>query len=306
MNPQNFDRTQNNTRSHTLINWIGVSRIWSLTATTVPVTVGMALAACDGKFSWPLLVLALFSGWLLQLATNLLNTYGDFLSGVDTVENRKDMPQLVTGTLQPMPVFRAGVAALILGAAAGIAVAALSDWRLLFFAVTGVAGAGFYTTGIRYKYTGTALPIVMLLAGVLMVAASYFAQTCTVTWQAIIVSLPITCQVGAILHGNDMRDMENDKRAGILTTSLLLGNRAAAPVFVALHVVPYLVMVVAVAARLLSAWTLLSFFALPFSFNAIRVCLRGETPSLEGRSAQIHFVFGALLTIGLVLAYLIS
>ena len=281
--------------------WIGVSRIWSLTATTIPVTVGAALAINDGRFSWLVMILSLLSGWLLQTATNLLNTYGDFLSGVDTIENRKDMPQLVDGSLQPLPVFRAGVAALILGAIAGFAVVALSDWRLIFFAVAGVAGAGFYTTGIRYKYTGAALPIVMLLAGVLMVAASYFAQTCTVTWQAIIVSLPITCQVGAILHGNDMRDMENDKRAGILTTSLLLGNRAAAPVFVALHVVPYLVIATAVAARLLSVWTLLPFLALPFSFNAIRVCLRGETPSLEGRSAQIHFVFGALLTIGLVI-----
>ena len=283
--------------------WIGVSRIWSLTATTIPVTVGAALAINDGRFSWLVMLLSLLSGWLLQTATNLLNTYGDFLSGVDTIENRKDMPQLVDGTLQPMPVFRAGVAALILGAAAGIAVTALSDWRLLFFAVAGVAGAGFYTTGIRYKYTGTALPIVMLLAGALMVAASYFAQTCTVTWQAIIVSLPITCQVGAILHGNDMRDMENDKRAGILTTSLLLGNRAAAPVFVALHALPYFFIIAAVAAHLLSVWTLLTLFALPLSFNAIRVCLRGEPRSLEGRSAQIHFVFGALLTIGLVLAH---
>jgi 1,4-dihydroxy-2-naphthoate octaprenyltransferase len=285
--------------------WLHICRFWSLTASTVPVAAGAALAACDGRFSWPLLALTLLSGWLLQLATNLLNTYGDFLAGVDTAQNLPTAPQLVTGVLQPPAVFRAGVGALALGAGAGLAAAALSDWRLLWFAAAGVAGAGLYTTGLRYKYLGLGLPLVMLLMGVLMATASHFAQTRTLTWAAFVVSLPISCQVGAILHGNDLRDVESDRRAGIATSSLLLGPRAARPLFVALHVLPYLIVAAAVAARLLPLWALLPFLALPLSLGVSRDCLRGETRSLEGRSAGIHFLFGALLTLGLVLAALL-
>lgn len=285
-----------------LTAWLGVLRLWSLTASTVPVTVGAALAAYDGRFSWRLLALTLLSGWLLQTAANLLNTYGDFLSGVDTADALPTAPQLVTGLLQPRAVFRAGLLALLLGAGFGLAAAALSDARLLLFAAAGVAGAGFYTTGLRFKYAGLGLPLVALLMGVLMVMASHFAQTRSVTWPGFAVSLPVACLVGAILHGNDLRDAGTDRRAGIKTASLLMGGRQAQALFVALHLAPYLVLAAGAAARVLPAWTLLPFLALPLSLGAARACLRGERQPLEARSAGIHFVFGALLTLGLVLA----
>jgi len=285
-----------------LTAWLGVLRLWSLTASTVPVTVGAAFAAYDGRFSWRILALTLLSGWLLQTATNLLNTYGDFLSGVDSADSLPTAPQLVTGLLQPRAVFRAGLLALLLGAGFGLAVAALSDARLLLFAAAGVAGAGFYTTGLRFKYAGLGLPLVALLMGVLMVMASYFAQTCSVTWPGFAVSLPVACLVGAILHGNDLRDAGTDRSAGIKTASLLLGGRQAQALFVALHLAPYLVLAACAAARVLPAWTLLPFLALPLSLGAARACLRGERRSLEARSAGIHFAFGALLTLGLILA----
>ena len=283
-------------------SWIGVLRLWSLTASTVPVTVGAALAAYEGRFSWLILALTLLSGWLLQTATNLLNTYGDFLSGVDTAAIPPTAPQLVTGVLQPRAVFAAGVIVLFLGAGAGAAVVALSDARLLFFAAAGVAGAASYTTGIRFKYAGLGLPLVMLLMGVLMVMASHFAQTGSVTWSCFAVSLPVASLVGAILHGNDLRDVATDRSAGIQTSSLLLSEKQARTLFVALHVLPYLILATSVATRLLPVWTLLPFLTLPLSWSAVRASLLDERRSLEARSAGIHFVFGALLTLGLVLA----
>jgi len=292
-----------------LASWFGVLRLWSLTASTIPVTVGAALAAHDGRFSWRILALTLLSGWLLQTATNLLNTYGDFRSGVDTAGALPTAPQLVTGALEPRAVFAAGIAALFLGAGAGLLVAALSDWRLLLFAAAGVAGAGFYTTGLRYKYAGLGLPAVFLLMGVLMAMASYFAQTRSVTWASFAAALPIACLVGAILHGNDLRDVETDRRAGIKTSSLILGSRQAEPLFVALHVVPYLLLVASVATRTLPSWALLALLALPLSFATLKTCVGGfraadaaRIGKLEGMSAGTHFIFGTLLTIGLSLA----
>jgi len=292
-----------------IVLWFGVLRLWSLTASTVPVLVGAALAALDNRFSWLLLGLTLSSGWLLQTATNLFNTYGDFKAGVDTVVTLPNAPQLVTGTLQPRPVFFAGGAALLLGTGLGVAAAALSDWKLLLFAAAGVAGAAGYTTGVRFKYLGLGVPLVAVLMGVLMVLASYYAQTCTLTWRPLVASLPVACLVAAILHGNDLRDTLTDHAANIKTTALLMGNRSARTLFYVLHLVPYPAMVAGVVFCNLPAWSLLCLLALPLSLAAVVTCAGGSRANdtgriakLEGLSAGTHFIFGTLLVIGLLFA----
>lgn len=290
-------------------SWLGVLRLWSLTASTVPVLAGAALAARDGRFSGRLLALTLFSGWLLQTAANLFNTYGDFKSGVDSAAKPPTAPQLVNRSLRPDAVFTAGVVALLLGAAAGLAAAALSDWRLLAFAAAGSAAAAFYTTGLRLKYLGLGLPLVASVMGVLMVLASYFAQARTLTLGSLAVSLPVTCLVGAILHGNDLRDIATDRAARIKTSTLIVGERNARALFYALHLAPYLVMAVSAGLGLLPARSLLCLLALPLSLAAVATCAGGFRASdaariakLEGLSAGTHFIFGTLLVIGLLLA----
>jgi 1,4-dihydroxy-2-naphthoate octaprenyltransferase len=293
----------------TLAAWLGALRLWSLTASTIPVLLGAVLAAQDDRFACPLMALTLACGWLLQIATNLLNTYGDFRSGVDTEATLPTAPQLVTGALQPRAVLTAGVCALALAAGLGVAAAALSDWRLLLFAVAGVAGAGGYTTGVRYKYLGLGVPSVFLLMGVLMVAASYYAQTCALTWKPLLASLPVACLVAAILHGNDLRDTVTDRAANIRTTTLIVGERNARGLFYALHLVPYLVVASSVLFGVLSAWSLLTLLALPLTVGALRTCASGFRlhdaaliGKLEGMSAGTHFVFGALLVLGQLVA----
>ena len=292
-----------------LTSWIGVLRLWSLTASTVPVTVGAALAALEHRFSWSILAVTLLSGWLLQTAANLFNTYGDFRSGVDSAARLPTAPQLVDRSLEPRAVFRGGIVALFLGAGAGLAAAAMSDWRLLLFAAAGIAAAAFYTTGLRLKYLGWGLPLVSFTMGVLMVGASYFAQTRTITFASITVSLPVTFLVGAILHGNDLRDIETDRAARIKTSTLIVGERNARAVFYVLHLAPYIVMGTSMVFGILPDWSLLCLLAFPLSLAAVKTCANGfrandasRIGKLEGMSAGTHFLFGILLSVGLLLA----
>jgi len=288
-----------------------MTRLWSLTASTVPVAAGAALAALDGKFSWLMLALTMVCGWMLHIATNLLNSYGDYMSGVDKdVETTSDTC-LLTGLFLPAEVFRMGIGALIVAAALGIAATVLSDWRLIGFAVAGVLGAGFYTTGVRYKYWGLGVPSVFFLMGVLMVGAAYFAQTCTLTWPVIILSLPISCLVAAILLGNDLRDMANDHGSDIHTTALFLGKRGACTLFYALHLLPYACVIGAVVVGMLPCWCLLALFTAPLTFGVVKATHDGFRQNDNARigklcqmTAGTHFVFGLLLVLGLVVALL--
>ncbi len=281
---------------------MGVLRLWSLTAAVVPVAVGSALAAREERFSWLMLALTMSGGVCLQLSANLLNTYGDYRSGVDTAEHPPNAPQLVFGDLPPAQVKAAGLTALACGACSGLAVAALSDWRLLWFAAAGVFGAGCYTTGTRYKYRGLGVPAVALLMGVLMVTASHFAQSVFISLQSVIAALPVACLVAAIMHGNDLRDVASDRASGIRTTALILGPVWSRRLFAALHALPYLIIVLAVAARALPPMTFVTLLSLPLSAYLARACFKGETAMLEGKSAAAHLLFGTLLVAALLIA----
>lgn len=288
--------------------WLHVLRLWSITASTIPVVAGAVVAARHGRFAWSMLGLTLVSGWLLQLAVNLLNTYGDYRSGVDTAETPPNAPQLVDGSLRPGAVLAAGCGCLALGAGLGALAAARSDWRLLYFGVAGVLSAAVYTTGPCLKYRGLGLPLVGISMGMLMVMASQFAQSGVVTAAGMAAALPIACLTVAILHGNDLRDRASDLRARILTATLLLGEGRARALFHALHLAPYLLVGAAAACGILPLGALGVLLALPLSAGAIRTCQTGfqnqdhvAVARLEGLSARAHFTFGVLLIVGLLL-----
>lgn len=283
---------------------IGLLRLWAVTAATIPVVLGAVLAAATGHFSWVILTVTLLSGLFLQTACNVLNSYGDYLSGVDTVEHPPNAPQIVYHQVTLRTALYIGSTLLLLGTLFGIIAAALSSWHLLWFAAAGIAGTALYTTGIRYKYLGVGVPLVMLLMGILMVLASYYAHTTTLSWRALLVSLPVACHVGVILHGNDLRDVKRDKLANIKTTAILLGAKRAPQLFVALHLLPYLIIVGSVLLHLLSPWTLLTLLCLPLSRKIIVACQAHQLEILEGQSAAIHAVFGTLLILGLSLSLL--
>jgi len=289
--------------------WIKALRMWSLTAATIPVLVGSALAWHEGAFSWRILVLTMLSGWALQLAVNLLNTYGDYRSGVDQRKKKATCAVLINGQFKPGEILLSATLFIVAGALLGLWAAALSSWKLLFFALPGVLGVIGYTTGTRYKYIGLGVPAVFVLMGVVMVMAAYYAHSGQLSWAALVVSLPVAALVAVILHGNDLRDFASDGAAGIRTTALMLGLARGKLLFCALHAAAYFAVVSAVIGGVLPCWTLLVLLSAPLSFKVCKTCLttfkpgaeHAEAQSLVALSAQTHLLFGLLLTVGVAL-----
>ena len=130
--------------------WLITMRIWSLTATVVPIALGGVLAWQSEAFSWGLFALILLCGALLQIATNLFNTYGDVKSGVD-----KDKMALL---LLPLPVIhRAAWIVFVLALVLAGWIVVHTTYALLWFALAGSFGAACYT-GKFFKYAGLGVP----------------------------------------------------------------------------------------------------------------------------------------------------
>jgi 1,4-dihydroxy-2-naphthoate octaprenyltransferase len=292
--------------------WFLALRPWSYTAAFVPVALGAVLAASQGYFDFGLFALTLVGGVAMQAGTNLINTYGDYCSGVDTVESAPTCPQLVTGALQPRDVRMAGIACFAFATAVGIWLTYLRGWPVTAAGLVGLAGGYCYTAGISYKYKGFGSIFVFFLMGPLMAWPSYFIQTGQFSWLPVWASLPVGFLVSGILHANDLRDMTHDRRAGIRTLALYFGLRNSVLFYYGLYTAAYVCLLLLVLTSALPWSAALPLVLLPTiarMFTAVRQAAAGSCKTmalLEASAAKFHFQFGLLLVAGLVIHPLVT
>lgn len=332
----------------TLKDWVLLTRPWSVTAPIVPFLVGFAYVSMDnaiepgGIVRW---ALGLLSGILLVLACNLFNTWGDERSGVDRMPGAVlTTPQIQAGKITLRQTFVFGCVLFLLAAFCGLPtlfVGLLGDWflnkPLLFGALIGFWGAVNYSTGFKYKYRGWGVPAVAFLEGTLyvfVVMALLMPLRLTCWFCAalgegltaheivrdvisfLVYSLPVAALVGVILHGNDMRDIATDRRAGIRSVAMALGPKGSLVLFITLHLIPYLVpaglLVLACfypGERSGVRTLLLPFLVLPATIRLLRSAVRDYRANpaapawlnCEKGSGAIHFQFGFLYALGLLL-----
>ena len=285
--------------------WFNAFRPWTLHGAVVPVLLGGVFAYIHGSQEWFLLILALIGGVLLQSACNLLNTYGDFETGLDTEENHSRSPELVSGKLKPKHVFYAGMACLGITACLGIVMILLTGWGILVFGLAGLATAGMYTVGLRYKYFGLGLPSVFIAMGMLMPLGTYYLMTGDLSWELALISLPNAMMITAVLNGNELRDFVSDKEAGVKTVSVRLGYDRAMLLYRAFNTLPFIIVPLLIVFGILPIHTLIVMFAL-YYWNIMyqnTKTARDDRKSgfmLVPYAFKLNWVFGALLILGIL------
>ena len=286
--------------------WFIATRPWSYTAASVPVLAGSAFAWWQFEtLHVGLFFLTLVGAILFQTATNLLNTYGDYKKGVDTVESAVTCPQLVTGQITSKQMYIAGMITLGITILIGFyLIYATGPWILLFGFI-GVLGTYGYTTGPRpYKYLGLGSILVFFLMGPLMTAPSYYIQTLQLNAGAFWISAPICFWVSAILHGNDLRDIAHDENAKIQTLAIWLQKDCGIRHYVGLCIGAVLSTILLVVFQIVPLTALLPLILLPKIWKICRKLVQ-ETDSiivpLEGITAKLHFEYGLLWSVGIAL-----
>lgn len=290
--------------------WFIAMRPWSFTAAIIPLFLGIAFALLNKGTINPILALCTVLGGIsLQAACNIYNTYGDFISGVDTIESAVTCPQLATGQSTPKAFKRMGHFMLFISACLGTIIFLLTDTTILIFALVGFLGVYGYTTGPKpFKYLGIGPFFVFFLMGPFMTLPAYYIQTGQLSFQVFIASLPIAFLVSAIMQANDLRDMQHDKNAGILTLALILGEHKARLVYIACFIAACLSIVFSFLWGFLPFIALLPLILIPFWIKNVRAILQSKETliKLEGFSAQFHMAFGSLYIIGIGISALIN
>ena len=183
-----------------------------------------------GHFRFLHFIVTLCSVVALQMGANLVNDYYDFIRGIDISNSLGPGALIQQGLIKPRRVLNFGLALLLLGALLGSTAAIFSSMLYIFpLGILGLLCAFFYSATSR-SLASTALGelVGFLVYGPLITLGAYVTQTSGFTSIAallsvLLYSLPLGLLVAAIIHVNNMRDVESDLQVGKRTLASIVG-----------------------------------------------------------------------------------
>jgi 1,4-dihydroxy-2-naphthoate polyprenyltransferase len=279
----------------------------TLPAAIAPVLVGTALAMTDADLRIGGFVAALLGAILIQVGTNLSNDYSDARRGADTEERLGPVRVTAGGLVPPRQVLVATYVTFGLAVLCGVYLVSLAGPILLAIGAASILAGVLYTGGPRpYGYEGLGEVFVFLFFGLVAVAGSYFVQTERVTWEALVLAVPVGLLAAAILVVNNVRDLETDRRAGKRTLAVRLGRPRTRTIFGLMVYLAFLAAPLPWVLGALSPWLLLPFVLLPVAVMLVRtVRTHTDGPTLNralARTGMLEFGFCVLLSAGLLLS----
>jgi 1,4-dihydroxy-2-naphthoate polyprenyltransferase len=215
------------------------------------------------------------------------------------------------GKLSPRTVLLMGIGWFAAGSVAGLILVGLTGPELLLLGLASIAAGFFYTAApVALAYIGLGELTVFLFMGPTIVLGAYYVQTERWSWTPVLVSLPIAFLVTAILHANNLRDIENDREHAKRTVATLIGRRAATVEFALLIGAAYVALLVVVLIGAASWPALLAGVTLPAAIGLVRLAQRTEKPKALNlvllKTAMLHMRFGFFLAIGLAIGLLVG
>ena len=288
--------------------WFEGARPRTLGAAIAPIAVGTGAAATIGAVQPVRAGLALIVMLAAQIGANYANDYSDGIRGTDT--ERVGPVRLVgQGLAAPAHVRRAALASLLVSAAAGLILVALTgQWWLLGVGAVALLAAWLYTGGPKpYGYFGLGEVFVFAFFGVVPVVGTAYVQALTIPAAAWVASIGVGALTCAVLVANNLRDIPTDAAVGKRTLAVRMGDRATRVAYVVLVVSAYAV---------IPAIALPGGLGLPFAWLGIvsaALALRPVLAVISGASGRdlvpvlqatglLVLAYGLLLGAGLALS----
>jgi 1,4-dihydroxy-2-naphthoate octaprenyltransferase len=310
------------TRPDAISKWLVITRaaVFSMTATSGLIggllAIGASRLTGEVSVDYGLLALAVIGLVVAHAANNMINDFFDLEGGVDTDD-------YVRALYAPHPILSGWVTKRQLGAAILLANAVDLAIMLVLFAVRGPLVIAFALAGlfisvfyvappIRLKHIGLGEPGVFLVWGPLMVAGTFFVATGALPGWVWIASLPYAILVTTVLFGKHIDKIEADRKKGVRTLPVILGERRARFVAQVLMIAFYPIVVGAAVIGWIGPWVALVVLGIPRLVQTLRQFSkpRPESPPHSYVGWPLWFVggafvhtrrAGALLILGLLL-----
>jgi 1,4-dihydroxy-2-naphthoate octaprenyltransferase len=297
------------------IGWLALraTRLPFLSATVVPVVLGIAIAAADGAFDLPAALLTIVGACFVQLGLNVANDVFDSTQGADDANVTPTRYSGGSRVIQYGLVSLRQMATLATGfylAAAAIGIFLLATRGSPALLGIGIAGfvisIGYTAPPLRLVYRGLGEVAVAIGFGPLMLLGAYVVQTAgAISWAPVVASIPVALLVALILYVNEIPDRRGDASAGKRTLPVRLSREAVIRGYDAAVIAAYAVTAAGVITGILPWPALLVLLTAPLA----RRVHDGLTPNYENPyglmavmavNIQVHLLAGALLLVAYV------
>jgi 1,4-dihydroxy-2-naphthoate polyprenyltransferase len=283
--------------------WVLAIRPRTLPAAAAGVIIGSALAWRDGLFRLDAALACLCTALLLQIGSNLANDVFDFERGTDTPDRLGPVRVTQAGLLTPSQVKSGMLVVFALAAVLGLYLAWLGGWPIILIGIAAILSAIAYTGGpFPLGYYGLGDLFVFIFFGLASVAGTYYVQAGSVSAAAWWMTIPPGLIITAILVVNNLRDLENDRKAGKRTLAVILGEQATKTQYLVCILAAYLVVSLAAWLGVIPWSSLLAWLSLPLAIRTTRLVLTQRGRPLNAALAgtgQTALIFSILFWIGL-------
>ena len=214
------------------IAWIKATRPKTLIASIFPVSIGASLAISKaGEISILVFILCLVFSLLIQVATNLLNDYFDFLRGADRDRSIAPNRFVSSGDLNPKSVRNVSYLILSVSFATGIVILQITNGpiELLWVGIVSVACAVLYTGGpFPLAYNALGDIFVLIFYGFIAVEVTHYVLLLNQAVQYspnYFAGLSVGCMTNLLLVTNNYRDYQEDEKNEKKTLIVVFGRK---------------------------------------------------------------------------------
>ena len=292
--------------------WFTTARPRTLPLALASIIIGSALAYWAGKFDLITTLLAFITTILLQVLSNFANDYGDHVKGSDTAERIGPLRAIqygaITGAQLKQAVILLSIFSFLSGALLTVyAYESIQD--LIVFLALGaisIVAAITYTVGKKaYGYLGLGDLFVLIFFGFVAVIGVFYLQAHEIKPQIFLPALGCGLLSVAVLNINNLRDIEQDRKAGKNTLIVRIGSANGRKYHVVLLVVAMLSYLVFALTELHHWYNYLFLLATPLLAKHALFVYRHQNPAelrpILGQMAGLALITNLLFSLSIVL-----
>ncbi|MBS5939679.1 prenyltransferase [Clostridium sp.] len=276
-------------------------RPFSLTLAIGSTTLGIVAAYKMGAINFSnsrdllLVILVTIAGLLAQSGANLVNDYFEGSFRYYRPSGRKVKFLGVDRTYFDIYVFLWAMACFGLSSLIGLYLIYITDYKMLIIGLIGIFGAYAYTgEPFVFKRKGLGVPISFITMGPLMVLGASYPFTKELSLYPILLSLPASFIIPALMISNEMRDFQRDANLSLGTLSVRIGSKLSTYIYRFLVFGAYILTAIYVMLDFYPITTLLVFITLPIALKAHRAVCKFEKLGIPYTN-NLHWTFTLLL-----------
>ncbi|MFP4436413.1 MAG: prenyltransferase [Chloroflexaceae bacterium] len=217
-------------------------------ASMAAIFLGTCTAAARGPLDWGWLAVTVFAYFCIEAAKNASGDVFDYVTDQRVPEEDRTpfsggKRVMVEGILTRNQTIAIAVVLYLLAFVAGAAIVFLREPAVFWLGLVGAFLAFFYNAPpFRLAYHGLGEIACAISYGPLITVSTYMIQRQSLSWEVVLLALPLGLLIANFLWVNEFPDYEADRATGKKNMVVRLGRRRAGRVYVAIHAAAILIL----------------------------------------------------------------